>query len=373
MAESMHVLHIYKDYPPVIGGIENHLRLLAERQADLGLEVTVLVTSRRRSTSKARENGVRVIRAGRLAEVSSTPLSLAICSQLRQLSADITHLHVPYPMGELAHWAFGQGRATVLTYHCDFTLQRFSGLLYRPFLRRLLRRADRIIATSLQYIDSSPLLRPLADKCSVVPLGTDLERWSRHTEVGVAAIRKRWSGPLVLFVGRLRHYKGLPYLIDAMQQVPATLIVVGTGPMRGALVRQAEASPATEKIHFLGHISDASLADTYAAAAVLVLPSSERSEAFGTVLLEAMASGTPVISTELSTGTSFVNRDGETGFVVPPRNSDALARAISKLVTDPQLQQEMGVRAQSRARLEFGVERMVEGVMEVYRAALGLE
>jgi hypothetical protein len=108
----------------------------------------------------------------------------------------------------------------------------------------------------------------------------------------------------------------------------------------------------------------------YEAADVSVLPSSQRSEAFGLVLLEAMASGTAVISTELGTGTSFTNLSGETGLVVPPRDAAALAQALRLCLADDALRRRMGARGRARVSAEFGVDQMVDGVLAVYEQAL---
>ncbi len=366
----MQVLHVYKDYPPVIGGIENHLRLLAEHQARRGLDVTVLVTSPERETSERVENGVRVIRAGRLAELLSTPLSLSLFTRLRRLAPDVTHLQFPYPPGDLAHLLFGRSRATVVTYQSDIVRQRLAGWAYRPLQRRLLARADRIIATSPNYPHSSQALRHVRHKCAVVPMGIETAAWGRADSAEVDAIRRRFPGPLVLFVGRLRYYKGLEYLIHAMTSVGASLVVVGEGRLRAELEHQALRGGAAERIFFLGDMPQDLLPAYYAAADVLVLPSSHRSEAYGLVLLEAMACGTPVISTELSTGTSFVNLSGETGLVVPPRDPEALADAIRACLADPVARARMGERGRRRVADEFQVERMVERVIGVYEDAL---
>ena len=366
---SLRVLHVYKDYPPVVGGIENHLRLLAERQSARGLDVTVLVTAHGARAGEQVENGVRVIRARRLGEVLSTPLSLELAGWLRRLAPDVTHLQFPYPPGELAHLAWGRARATVVTYQSDIVRQRLTGLAYRPVLRRLLRRADRIIATSPGYLASSPILAGLRERCSVVPLAIDTAAFQPATE-GARALRERFPGPLVLFVGRLRYYKGLDHLVDAMAELPATLLVAGDGALRPELERRAARSPAAGRIVFLGHVPQDELAAHYSAADVVVLPSSQRSEAFGLVLLEAMACGRPVVSTELSTGTSWVNRHGDTGLVVPPRDARALAAALRLLLADGSLRARMGARARMRATREFDADSMVTRVLGVYDEAL---
>ena len=366
----MHVLHIYKDYPPVIGGIENHLRLLAEAQARRGLDVTVLVTSPHRSTTVRIENGVRVIRAGRWATISSAPLSTELFRWVHRLSVDITHLQFPYPIGELAHLTLGHSRATVITYQSDIIRQRWLGRLYRPFLWQLLHRADRIIATSPQYIESSPYLQQVADKCVVVPLAIDPAPFLKVDPQQVAEIRTRFGGPLLLFVGRLRYYKGLEYLLQAMHTIDATLLVIGSGPMQARWQRLARNCAPAGCIHFLGDVPDDALPAYYAAADVFVLPASHRSEAYGLVQLEAMAAGTPVVSTAIGTGTSFVNRHGETGFVVPPRDPAALAEAVNRLLGDARLRRVMGEQGRQRVLTEFSVDRMVDRVIEVYRAVL---
>jgi len=103
---------------------------------------------------------------------------------------------------------------------------------------------------------------------------------------------------------------------------------------------------------------------------VFILPAAHRSEAFGTVLIEAMAGGKPLITTELGTGTSWVNQHGGTGLVVPPSDPSALAEAVRTLLEHPQLRQEMGERGRRRAAEAFTIERMVEGVEGVYREVL---
>jgi glycosyltransferase involved in cell wall biosynthesis len=365
----MRVLHVYKDYPPVIGGIENHLRLLAEHQARRGLDVTVLVTSRDRRTTESLENGVRVIRAGRMGEVLSTPLSPSLVSWFRRLATDMTHLHFPYPVGDLGHLVFGRTRATVVTYHSDIVRQRLAGWAYRPLVARLMERADRVIATSPNYSRSSRVLARVRHKCTIVPMGIETAAWT--SAASADAIRGRFPGrPIVLFVGRLRYYKGLEYLIRAMETVDATLLVGGEGRLRAKLEAQARRSRAAERITFLGDVPQELLPSYYAAADVLVLPSSQRSEAYGIVLVEAMACGTPVISTELETGTSFVNRSGETGLVVPPRDPYALAEAIRSCLADPAGSRRMGERGRERVLAEFPAEKMVDRVLTVYGEAL---
>jgi len=363
----MKILHVYKDYFPVVGGIENHVKMLAEAQAARGHDVGVLVTSRDRRTHVETLNGVRIIFAARLATISSTPLSLALFDFIRRESPDVAHLHFPYPLGEMANYFFGRARKTIITYHSDIIRQKFLRVVYRPLMERVLTRADRIIATSPNYIASSPVLSRYKNKCVVVPLGIDPAPF----ENGVPAKSRITHRASLLFVGKLRYYKGINYLLEALRDVPhAHLTIVGTGPMERAWRELAQRLNVSDRVSFAGTVSDAELPAYYAAADIFVLPASERSEAFGAVQLEAMAAGKPVICTELGTGTSFVNVHEETGLVVPARDAHALARAINRLLDNPALRVRMGNAGCARVQSEFTLEKMVERVMQVYQAVL---
>ncbi len=368
----MHVVHVYKDYPPVIGGIENHLKLLAEGQAERGLTVTALVTALDRRTTERREGGVRVIRAARMLELRSTPIAPALVSRLRTLTPDVVHLHFPYPFGETAQLFARKGRATVVTYHSDVVRQRLLGWLYRPLMRRLLGQADRILATSEAYLRSSKVLTEFASKTTVIPLGIEIQRFASIDPASVEEVRQRFPGPLVLFVGRLRYYKGVETLLSAMERLdtPATLLIAGGGPLADRCRRWVRQSGAAERVQLLGDVADSELPAYYAAADVFVLPSCARSEAYGLSLAEAMASGTAAVSTELGTGTSWVNRHGETGWVVPPRDPAALAAALDRLLGDSELRQAMAERARQRAITELSADRMIDRTLEVYESVL---
>jgi len=354
-----------------MGGIERHLGLLAERQARRGLDVTALVTTPSPADAGTSvENGVRLIRTRAWADIASTPLSPGMVGWIRRLRPDITHLHFPFPPGELAHHVFGHGKATIVTYHSDIIRQRWLKRLYEPFLMRLLRSANRILVTSTPYLRSSVHLQRVADRCLIVPLGIDPEPFQAADETRMDEIRRAHGGPLVLFVGRLRYYKGLDVLIESLASTHATLLVVGTGPMERQWRRAAAESPAAGRIHFAGAVPDQDLPAYYAAADMVALPSCERSEAFGLVLLEAMAAGRPVIATELGTGTSFVNLHDETGLVVPPADARALSMAIEDLSRDPERRRVLGANGRRRVFDHFHVEGMVDRTIDVYREAL---
>lgn len=371
----MRVLHIYKDYAPVVGGIENHIGLLAQAQRQQGIDARVLVTNTGSETVETVIEGVPVVKTGRQLNISSAPISLNFYPWLRRLEKeiDITHAHLPYPPGELGHMLLGRSRGLVLSYHSDIVRQKVLGTFYSPFLRMLLRQADRISVASPAYIHTSHFLAPVAEKCRVLPYGIDISAFAATPAVlkAAAELRARYAPkPLLLYVGKLRHYKGLNVLIDAMTSIDAHLLVVGSGMLEEEWRGQATALGLNDRISFLGELSDAEKLPMLYASDLFVLPSNNRAEAFGIVLIEAMACGLPLISTELGTGTSFVNQHEQTGLVVPPDDPQAMAAAINRLLADEPLRREMGKAALARVRSEFTKEIMATRMRDLYQEVL---
>jgi len=360
----MKILHIYKDYYPVLGGIENYIKVLAEAQLAAGHQVIVLVCDPGPRMKVEEIEGVRVIKAGRVTTAASMPLSLSQPVALRRLQPDVVHIHSPYPLGEAANLLLGRARATVITHHSDVVRQRGWLRIYAPLLRRVLRAADRIIATSPRYIETSPWLRPVREKCAVVPLGVDPLRFSPPDS--------SFTGPpTLLFVGKLRYYKGIDSLLQAMTELPSVhLDIVGSGPMRASWEQMARELQLADRVRFLGQVEDRDLPALYHKAHLFVLPANARAEAFGTVLLEAMASALPCITTDVGSGTSWVVQNGKTGLVVPPHDPQALAEATDLLADDPARRREMGQAGRRRVEDKFTVERMITGVQAVYEEAL---
>jgi rhamnosyl/mannosyltransferase len=202
----------------------------------------------------------------------------------------------------------------------------------------------------------------------VIPLGIDLDRFRVRPEQAaeIDAVQARYGPGIVLFIGRFRHYKGLHVLVRAMSRLEGTLLLIGTGPLAEDLRRLVHSLKIEDRVLFLGERSDQEVDIYLHACDLLVLPSILRSEAFGVVLLEAMACGKPVVSTELGTGTSFVNRHGETGLVVPPNDAAALEGAISFLLANPESRINYGSAGRLRVERHFAWETMVESVLAVY-------
>ncbi|MFH1953706.1 MAG: glycosyltransferase [Pseudomonadota bacterium] len=367
------VLQVYKDYyPPVVGGVEGHINLLANGLKDRGIKVEVLVSNTRAKLETENINGIRIVKVPQLGRFASAPLNVSLFLWVRRLGkgADVIHFHFPNPTGEIASLIAGLSSKTVVTYHSDIVRQARLAKLYSPLLRRFLKGADSIIATSPNYVQSSEVLHQFRDKCKVIPFGIDLSRFApnANTERQVTSIRRNYEGPIALFIGKFRYYKGLYVLLEAMKMVEGSLLLVGIGPMERDLKKRVAAdNELKNKVFFLGELSDQDIVSHLHACDVFVFPSIFRSEAFGIVLLEAMACGKPLVSTELGTGTSFVNQHQETGLVVPPNDAKALAGAINYLFVNLEVRERFGKAARERVEKYFCLDKMVEDVIRTYQ------
>ncbi|MDB4947869.1 MAG: hypothetical protein JWM27_518 [Gemmatimonadetes bacterium] len=362
----LRVLHIGKFYPPHLGGMETHLQALCGRLAE-HVDVRVLVSADGRRTTREVAGGVPVTRVGTPATLASAPINPGMAREIRGADADMVHLHHPNPTATLSYLASGHRGPLVITYHSDVVRQRVLGAAFGPLLEAVMRRATTVIASSPDYLASSPVLRRHAARCRVVPFGIRPEDFERPDPEAVRRLREAYGPRVVLGVGRLVYYKGFQYLVRAMGGLDAHLVLAGAGPERAALERLAGEPGIAGKVTFAGTPAD--LVPLYHAADVFVLPAVARSEAFGLVQLEAMASGMPVVNTAIDSGVPFVSRHGQTGLTVPPADSAALADAVRTLLDDAPLRAGLGAAARRRVRTEFSQDAMVRRTLDVYRDA----
>jgi glycosyltransferase involved in cell wall biosynthesis len=360
------VLQLGKFYPPYRGGIESHLHALC-RELRKSITVNVIVANETRRLMDSEIDGVRVRRLPRLFSLSAAPVCPTMPGEIRRTDADVIHLHLPNPLAALAYLASGHKGRLVITWHSDIVRQKTLAKMLRALDDALLRRASALIASSPNYVDSSPILSRNRERCRVIPFGIDTDAFRLRDAETAEKIRKRYGPRIVLAVGRLVYYKGFDHLIRAMAKVRGHLLLVGEGPLLQKLEREAFEAGAMDRITFLGRVSQEEVVGYYHAADVFVLPSIARSEAFGIAQLEAMACGKPVVNTRLESGVPFVSLDGVTGLTVPPADSEGLAAAINLLLDDSPLRRKYGDAAARRARDEFSVEVMVDRTLELYR------
>lgn len=362
----MRVLQVFKDYfPPVRGGIEQHVNDIVHSLE--GFEFAVLTSSRTRRSRVEDDGGVGVIRASEWARPFSTPITPSWSRIIRESDADLIHFHMPNPFGELALLASRTRVPVIATYHADIIGRRALLPFFRPFQQRALRMMEKVVVNNPRLLETTAELADHLHKAAVIPFGVNPAMWEpRPAEAD--RLRERYPGPLILFLGRLAYYKGLDVLIEAMASVEGTLLIVGDGPKRAELALEVTRGNVERKVVFVGQVRDEERASYYHAADVFVLPSTSRAESFGISMLEGLACGTPAISTELGTGTSWVNVHGETGLVVPARDPGTLASAINKLLSDDRIRLEMSKAAMERVRTHFTRKQMLRALSDLYRS-----
>jgi rhamnosyl/mannosyltransferase len=365
----MKIVHVFKDfYPPLIAGITRYIADVSDAMAQRGHEVDVHVAGVRHSRRDRMPSGVVVHRHSEIARALSMPIAPGLIDEVRRLNADIIHVHLPNPIGELGV-ALNTHVPCVCTFHAQLGRQRALEPFYAPLRTWLFKRSRRILVSG-ETMASMPELVAHRAKVEILPYGVSprLIRGLRP-RVGDGAARPNGRSLQLLFVGRLVYYKGIEVLLEALSLAPeANLCVVGDGAERDRLQALSLRLGVASRAQFLGSIPDDELLNAFADADVFVLPSVSRAEAFGLAMVEAMANGLPAISTTLGTGTDWVNLDGVSGVVVQPGDPKALAGAIDAL-GDTVLRARLGAGAFERAQTMFSFDRHIEALEASYRIA----
>lgn len=360
------ILHIGKYYAPHPGGIEAHVELLARRQSRFS-NVAVLVSNDRRRTVVERRDGVELTRVARYGVAFSMALTPTFPIHLARHSSRLTHIHMPNPMVAVSDALLRRREPLVITHHSDVLGRRALRKVLHPFNHRLMDRADVILVSSHRYLESSAQLAPYRSKCRVIPLGIEPLPFLQRDEEKVAAVRQRYgSERYILAVSRLVSYKGIDILVRAMPSIDAKLLVVGSGPQRKALGQLVKDLGLEGKVVL--DVRQQDLVPALQGAEVFVLPSTNRTESFGMVQVEAMMAGCPVVNTSIDSGAPEVSPHGVSGLTVPPRDPEALADAVQSLLNDNNLLLQMGQAGRARALDEYTAEHLSERVADVYRS-----
>jgi len=360
------VLHVCHHYPRK-GGIERYVASLCRGIAPRYNPKVLVCHDTLRSASRRVEH-IPVTWVGTWFYLFRTSISPLFPKYLKRTAADILHFHLPHPLAVLSYFLVRPEGKVVVTYHMDVVRQRFLNQAYRPLANWLLRRSRAIIVSSPNYVETSAILKKHRERCVVIPFGHDESEAPEpeFVEKRRRDILQEHGERIILFVGRITYYKGLSVLIQAMSGIEGRLLIIGSGPLEKRLKRRVRDLDLEDRIRLLGWLSDRELYAYYRSARVFVLPSVERSEAFGLVLLEAQAAGVPCVTTEIGTGTSYVNRQDETGFVVPPRSPQALQEAITRLLDDDALHARMSEAARRNVRERFTRQLMVVKTIALY-------
>lgn len=365
---SVRVLHFYKTaFPDTMGGVEQVIHQIARGANKLGVSADVLSLTPNRVPRTVEMDGYLAHRARLDAQIASTGFSASVFLRFAQLArkADVIHYHFPWPFMDMVHFATWVNKPTVLTYHSDIIRQKHLLRLYSPLKMRFLNAMDRIVATSPNYLDSSGVLAKFRSKVSVIPIGLDKETYQVPAAEKLSYWRAKLGPKFFLFVGVLRYYKGLHILMEAAQGTDFPIVVLGAGPIEAELKAQAS-QLGLKNIHFLGYLPDDDKSALLTLCYGVLFPSHLRSEAFGISLLEGAMYGKPMISSEIGTGTTFINIADETGLVVPPGDSAALRQAMRFLWENSDRAAEMGRMAEARYWRYFTAEQMVRSYVDLY-------
>jgi rhamnosyl/mannosyltransferase len=370
----MKILHISKFYSPIEGGLESVVLELVEGMSDAGYQTDVLCanTASRTDISYA-PLGYTITRASSLGKLMSTSISPAMLMHTQRLASkyDVIHVHLPDPMSNLALSLARPTSKIVVHWHSDIVKQQRALKLYAPLLRMLLRRADAIIATSSSYAESSPWLREFAEKVNIIPIGIqDPYKCITPSSQKIQAIRRQYGERRIIFaLGRMTYYKGFDVLIDAVKYLPSGVVILigGAGELLETYRKRVALKGLQDKIYFLGRVDNELLPALFLASDIFCLPSTVRSEAFGVVMLEAMAAAKPIVACDIpGSGVPWVNQHGETGLNSPTGDAKALATNIQRILDNPELAERFGVSSRKRFELEFTGENMVNKTLDLY-------
>lgn len=370
----MKILQISNYYFPFIGGIEQVTRDCSDALKGEH-EVKVFCFNHEKGDKIDEVDGVEIIRAGCFAKVASQSLSFSygklLKKTLREFAPDVVIFHYPNPFA--AHFLLKylkrlKNCKLIVWWHLDITKQKILGKLFKGQNKRLLRRADKVVATSPKYIEGSRFLQSVREKCVVIPCCVNDSRM--HPGAGVLAraeeLKKENEGKTVcLAMGRHVPYKGIEYLVRASKLLDENFLVWIGG--RGPLTEELKALAADDKkVTFLGRVGNDELVSRILACDIFCFPSITKNEAFGIALAEAMAYAKPAVTFTIEgSGVNYVSLDGLTGIEVENRNVAAYAEAIKKLASDAQLRKTYGENAKRRVEELFTNEKFTQNVNDL--------
>jgi len=392
----MRIAHIVSTYPPYYGGMGNVVFQTASYLSALGHEVEVFTPQYyQKEEIKSVEEPVAEVHEPELEEQIDyarrlkTPLSYGNAAYMPSLAKeldrfDIVHLHYPFfgTANIVRKWKRRHPeKKLVITYHMDNRAVGWKGLFFKYYasfwLPKVLGSADLLIGSSLDYItasDAGGLYRKNPDKWIELPFGVDIERFKPREKLKDLFVQHNLDNdkPIVVFVGgmdKAHYFKGVEKLLGSIlvlkkKNMFVQAVLVGDGDMRERYELVTRAFGLADRVAFAGRVSDEELPYYYAIGDVTVLPSTDRGEAFGMVLLESMACGVPVIASDLP-GVRTVAQDG--GMVVEPNNSESLAEAIAGYFVDDTNRADWRATVRNRVEEKYSWEKIVKRLDCLYR------
>jgi glycosyltransferase involved in cell wall biosynthesis len=384
----MRIVHLAKYYAPLYGGMETHVENLSKAQAQIGLKVSIVCVNSFDEDSKLSHyttsqitfnDSVEVIKVRRLFSFFKLDICPSLFFYIRyfsKLKDTIFHVHTPNPTMLIALLLAGKIDKLVVTHHSDAIKQQLLKYLFRPIEHFIYSQAAIVLTTSAAYQEGSRFLRLYEHKLGVLPLGIDLSAFEKPEPRMLdraQQLKAEHGNILWLAVGRLVYYKALHVALAALQHVPGKLLIVGTGKLIAKLQKTAWQLGVADRVIWWGRASEEDLMAAYHAATALWFPSNVRSEAYGMVQIEAMASGCPAINCDIpGSGVSWVCRHEREGLTVPRNDPQAFAAAARRLLTEPGLRERLSQGAKERSK-EFYDTVMAQRSVEIYQDAFQLD
>lgn len=361
-------------FPPYKGGIGNAALQFSTLLQTKGREVSTYTPNyknKKNVIQNLSENNktVKVHYLSPLLQYGNAALLPQVFSIAR--NHDILYLHYPFFGTDILVWItkiiWRKKKKLILHYHMDVRGLNFIGKIFqlpsKLILPSLLKRSDVITCASLDYIQNSDIKKiyyRYPEKFQEIPFGVDVtEFYSSPTY--------NKKTPTILFVGgldRAHYFKGVEYFIDAlhlleekMPKEPWQVHIVGEGELKNYYQEKVKEKGMSHRIKFLGGLKKQELSEEYRNSDIFVLPSINKGEAFGMVLLEAMACGTPVIASDLA-GVRSVFNDQVEGLTAKPKDKKDLAQKIGSLLQNPQKRREMGEKAEKLVQEHYTFEKM---------------
>lgn len=357
----MRILHIPNYYNPHIGGIEQVTEDIVN-SISKDYEQKIICFKDAKKTTIDYINGVEVIRVGCQTKVASQSIALGYKKELnkimKEFNPDIVIFHYPNPFvaSALRKHLNKKTFKFILYWHLDITKQKVLGKLFNGQTKMLLKKADRIIATSPNYIEGSKFLTENKEKTIVIPNCVNDSKFEYDDSVKniVEKIKLDNLNKKIIFTcGRHVEYKGLTYLIEAAKYLSDDYVVYigGKGPLTESLKEEAKKF---SNVVFLGKLSEDDLKAYTIACDVYAFPSITKNEAFGLALAEALGYGKPAVTFTIDgSGVNYVNLNGETGIEVPNGDSKAFAEALKELCNNEALNKSYGENAKARVKENF--------------------
>lgn len=369
---NIRVVHLGKYYPPDKGGIENVTQNIAEGIASKRFLITVICFKSTKIKKNKSPPFVRILRAPVLATIKSQPIGIRyffLCLYYIKRS-DIVHLHAPNLLASMSILFLNKKTRLITHWHSDIINKGLLEKIVAPLQNILLNKSDTILVTSKAYFNSSKTLAPYKNKIDIVPIGIpDISVGIKNHKLPLDLEKKIEGKKIILSVGRLVHYKGFELLIHASKFLsPNTIIIIaGNGPLKMVLKNLVLHTKSSDRILLLNKISTDHLHALYKKASLFCLPSINRSEAFGVVLLEALAFGLPIISTKIKgSGTSWVNKHEETGLVVKNNDSKSIALACNRILNSKSLRNKFSKGSRKRYLQLFTIKKFLNRIRGIY-------